>query len=241
MHALVMLAAVFAAPVGATQEPARGPSTLIAPPTATAPSADVVSGAVRSVSVAGDISLNLHGDGTPSSEIDCPTKDGPGIQLHVQGDVLMVTPMHEGRRTSGRCLLTLHAPGVEAVQLAGASKMRGGALSELTEVSVGGAANLDLRGLAAPSFRLNVAGAGTARLSGTVSEVELTIAGAANIDATDLDASSARLTSHGAGNIAATVRQVVHATSAGAGTITVYGKPATVHETTAGIGNVIVK
>jgi len=226
----------------ATQEPVRGPSTLMAPAAPARQTEGEPLDDFRRVMVAGAVDLNVHGDAkVASAEIDCPTRNGPGIQLHVQDDTLMVTPMHEDQRNTGRCVLTLRTSGLEGVQISGASKVRGGALSQLEAVQVGGAADLDLRGLGADTFELNVAGAGKARLSGKVDQATLVIAGAADIDATALTAKTAHLTTHGAGNIQATVKDTVHATSAGAGVITVLGGPDKVHQTTAGIGQVVVK
>ena len=177
----------------------------------------------------------------PTSEIDCSTKKGPGIQLDIQDETLMVTPMHKDSRTGGRCLLTLRASTVEQIQLTGASRVRGGALARLAEVDVGGAASLDLRGLAVPRFSLNISGAGSARLSGKVDHLEVVVAGAANIVAKDVSATSGTLTTLGTGNISATIHASVDATSAGAGTITIHGSPGTVNETVDGLGRIVVK
>lgn len=248
MHRLSLVASglvvgLAAAPASATQEPAKGPATLIAPGTPAPPKpAGTALGPFTRIQIAGDVDLNVHGDAKgASAEIDCPTRQGPGVQLVEQGQELMVTPMHEGERTGDRCVVTVHTSGLQALQIAGASKVRGGALATLSSVEVGGAANLDLRGLAAASFELTVAGAGKARLAGTVGEVKLVIAGAADIDARDLTAQTGHLTTQGAGNIRATVKSEVHATTAGAGLITVYGKPAKVHPTTMGVGRVELK
>jgi hypothetical protein len=225
----------------AAEEPASGPSTLIAPGTPKAQSSGDLLGSFRRVVVAGDIALNIHGDASvATSKIECSTKKGPGILLDIQEDTLMVTPLHTDSRTGGRCLLTLRASTVEHIELSGASRVRGGALAGLSEVEVGGAASLDLRGLSVSRFSLNISGAGKARLSGKVDHLEVVVAGAANIDAIDVLASTGTLTTLGTGNISATIQATVDATSTGVGTITIHGSPGTVNETVDGLGRVVV-
>ena len=218
------------------------PATLLAPRPLPASSESAGLEPFRVVRVAGDIALNVHGDAPEvSTAVDCPTQQGPGIQLRVEEDTLQVTPMHEGLRTSGRCTLTLRAPGVEQIELAGASRLRGGAMAQLSVVRVGGAANVDLRGLGAPAFSLEVSGAGKVRLAGAVDSLQVRVAGAANVDAKSLTTGSARLTTEGTGNIVSTVTRQVVAHSHGAGTITLLGAPEQVEESTAGLGKVVRK
>jgi len=218
------------------------PATLLAPRPLPASSEASGLDPFRVVRVSGDIALNVHGDAPEvSTSVDCPTQQGPGIQLQVQADTLQVTPMHEGLRTSGRCTLTLRAPGVEQIELAGASRLRGGAMAHLSAVRVGGAANVDLRGLGAPSFSLEVSGAGKVRLAGAVDRLQVRVAGAANVDAKSLATGSAQLTTEGTGNIVSTVTGHVVAHSFGAGTITLLGAPEQVEESTAGLGKVVRK
>jgi len=235
-----MLAFVLAVAT-ATQTP--GP--LVAPPNAQpAPkSTDAADpGAFTRVHLAGDIDLDVFSsESTRASTIDCPTSQGPGLQLQVQGDTLMVTPMHEGNRTSSTCKLILKVPTLAGIQVSGASTVRGGALKGLSDVQVAGAADLDLRGIQSDSFSLQVSGAGSARLSGKVDSVSLITAGAAAIQAKDLTAQTGVLKSAGAGNISATLKKSGQATSAGAGTITVYGQPESLQQAAHGVGRIVKK
>ncbi len=230
-------------PASANQEPASGPSSLMAPQAQGRPKATGTAlSPFEEIHLAGDVDLNLHGNASSATaEVDCPTHEGPGVQLNVQGDTLMITPMHEGRRTSGRCVVTVRAPGVEEILVSGASTVRGGALKDLEEVQISGAAHLDLRGLEADEFTLNIAGAGDAVLTGKVDEVELVIAGAASIDAKGLIAKEGELTINGTGSIKAHVTEEVEATANGGGTILVEGSPKESHPVSTGLGKVIVK
>ncbi len=236
MFALLLTVAVAAPSPGRLVSPPKVESTASSQPTLADP------GAFSRVHVAGDIDLDLFSsEPKRSAVIDCPTSEGPGLQLQVQGDTLMVTPMHTSQRTSGTCKLTLRAPTVAGIQVSGAAKVRGGALAGLQRVELAGSVELDLRGIQADNFSLTIRGAGSVRLSGKVDAVSLVSEGAAGIHAKDLLAQSGTLKTSGAGDITATLKTSGQATAAGAGSITVYGQPADLSEAASGMGQIIRK
>ena len=153
----------------------------------------------------------------------------------------MVRPQHEDRRTSGQCLATIRASGIEHLEVAGTSTTRGGALSDLTSARLAGAGSFDLRGLGAAEFGLQAAGAGLVRLSGAVETVKLEVSGAADIQAKRLVAQHATLKVTGSGTMDVTVRDSVHATSAGAGVITIHGQPSKVEQNAVGAGEIVLQ
>jgi len=231
MFALLLTVAV------ATQPP--GP--LVSPPKSKAPPQSTTAdpGAFSRIHLAGDIDLDVFSsESKRSATTECPTSQGPGVQLQVEGDTLMVTPMHQTQRTSGTCKLTLRVPSVAGIQVSGAAKVRGGALVGLRSVEAAGAVELDLRGIQADRFSLQISGAGSARLSGKVDSVSLVTAGAARINAKDLIAQDGVLKSAGAGDITATLKKSGQASSAGAGTIRVYGQPPQLTENASGVGRI---
>ena len=226
---------------------AQSPGTLIAPPRAkpaatATPGQTTDPGLFQRVHLAGDLALDVFsGEPTRASVIDCPTKNGPGLQLQVQDDTLMVTPMHEDQRTGSTCKLTLRTPTLAGIEVSGASKVRGGALTGLSEVKVAGAAQLDLRGIRSDAFSLKVNGAASARLSGKVDKLSLTAAGAADIDAKSLSAQSGQISSMGAGQITANVHQSADVTASGTAQITLYGQPQKLEKSVSGTGSVELK
>lgn len=226
---------------------AQSPGTLLAPSKAKpAPAATqgetTDPGLFQRVHLAGDLALDVFSsEPQRASVIDCPTKNGPGLQLELQGDTLMVTPMHEDARTGSTCKLTLRTPTLAGIEVSGASKVRGGALTGLSEVKVAGAAQLDLRGIRSDAFSLEVNGAASARLSGKVDTLSLTAAGAADIDAKSLSAQSGKVSSMGAGQITATVHQSADITASGAAQITLYGQPEKLEKSVSGTGSVELK
>ncbi len=193
------------------------------------------------VHVAGAVDLVLHGGAAAhSAEVDCPTKSGPGVQLQVQGQTLMITPQHEGRRTGG-CQVTLGAPVIAGVQISGAADVDGDGLVGLERVEVAGAGDLDLRGIDSPALALELAGAGDATLAGAVDRLTVGIAGAGDVDAKALSARAATLRISGAGDIDATVTESLDASTAGAGDIDVWGSPPQVQRPSRGIGRVSLR
>lgn len=221
---------------------AQSPGPLLAPPNARPPSNDpktTESTTFERVHLAGSIDLDVFSsEPKESSTIDCPTEKGPGLQLKVEGDTLMVTHLPKEQRTGSTCKLTLRVPTLTGIQISGKSTVRGGALTGLSDVKVSGAAKLDLRGIRSDSFTLEVKGAGTARLSGRVDAVSLTTAGDAAIDAKDLAAQTGTLASTGAGRITATLHQSATASAAGDAMILVYGQPDSLEQTISGSGRV---
>ena len=219
----------------------RGPSTLLS--SAAQPSSgNQLLPAFSTIQVAGDIHLNLFGGAIQrTADVRCPTPDGPGVTFELDGNTLMVRPQHEERRTSEICLAVIHASGVEGLEVAGSATIRGGALTELTDVQLAGSGSLDLRGLRTKRLALQAAGAGLVKLSGAVDTVTVEVSGAADIQAKHLVVQHGTLKVTGSGSIEATTRASVNAQTAGSGTITVHGQPPKVSQNALGDGEIVIR
>lgn len=204
------------------------------------PSGAAPSGAFTHVRVAGAVDLELTGRAkSHKTKVDCPTKNGPGVELKVQGSTLHISPRHEGRRL-GSCTVAVWAPRIESVEIAGAAEVEGRSLKGLEALVVAGAGEFELEGIDSDRLELQISGAGEAELEGRVGELKVSLAGAGEVEAKGLTARRAELSIAGAGEIEVTVTESVKASTAGAGDIDIYGSPKDVQRKTRGAGRVTV-
>lgn len=111
----------------------------------------------------------------------------------------------------------------------------------LTSIDLSGVVSLVATKLAGKSLDVEVSGVGSVVLSGAVDRLELEASGAATVDAQKLLTSSAKVEMSGAGEA------VVHATKqldvdlSGAGSVTAYGRPATIHKSISGVGSLSLR
>lgn len=198
------------------------------------------SGAFTHIRVAGAVDLDLTGRAkSHRTKVDCPTKNGPGVELKVKGSTLHVTPKHEGLRI-GRCRVAVWAPQISSVEIAGAADVEGRDLHGLEALAVAGAGDFDLVGIDSDRLELQISGAGEAELEGRTGVLKVSLAGAGEVEAKGLTARRAQLSIAGAGDIEVTVTEAVQASTAGAGDIDIYGSPKDVQKQTRGAGRVTV-
>lgn len=111
----------------------------------------------------------------------------------------------------------------------------------LTSIDLSGVVSLVATKLAGKSLDVEVSGVGSVVLSGAVDRLELEASGAATVDAQKLLTSSAKVEMSGAGEA------VVHATKqldvdlSGAGSVTAYGRPTTIHKSISGVGSLSLR
>ncbi len=111
----------------------------------------------------------------------------------------------------------------------------------LSEVSIPGASDFRLDGLANDSFKLNVEGASKFRATGRTGRLDIMLNGAGLVDARELRAGSASVVNNGAGAVTVHVSDALDATVNGVGTIDYYGDPKTVSPKVNGIGKITKK
>jgi hypothetical protein len=204
------------------------------------PTGAAASGAFTQIRVAGAVDLDLTGRAkSHKTKVDCPTKNGPGVELKVQGATLHISPKHEGLRL-GRCRVAVWAPQIAGVEIAGAADVEGRNMRGLEALAVAGAGDFDLVGIDSDRLEVQISGAGEAELEGRVGELEVSLAGAGEVEAKGLTARRAELSIAGAGEIEITVTEAVKASTAGAGDIDIYGNPKDVQRKTRGAGRVTV-
>ena len=109
---------------------------------------------------------------------------------------------------------------------------------QLRAVTVGGAGDVKINGLAGGDFALSLSGAGNALASGQVARLDIEMNGAGNIDFTQVTASDTHVQVNGAGNVEVTTTAALDATMNGVGTIRYGGPPSQVTTQLNGVGSI---
>ncbi len=107
----------------------------------------------------------------------------------------------------------------------------------LTDISISGLNQVDVKALSATSLHLAIDGAGRVKLAGQVDHLDASIDGAGNIDALDLLSSKANVNVSGAGNVSLHVIDQLNANVSGLGEVRYTGDPAVTSQIS-GVGHV---
>ena len=108
----------------------------------------------------------------------------------------------------------------------------------LTELSISGAAELELSGVHGERFELELSGASESTISGKVDRFEVDASGASDLGARGLEAKIVDIEISGAGDAEVFASERLDAEISGAGSIRYWGKPAEVHDQVSGAGSI---
>ncbi len=95
----------------------------------------------------------------------------------------------------------------------------------LRSLSIEGASDARIEGLAGGAFEVEVEGAGDVILLGRVDQLEIVIEGAADVEARELVAQDAEVSIEGAGDVALRVERSIEVDIEGAGDVRYWGNP----------------
>ena len=121
-----------------------------------------------------------------------------------------------------------------SVSGAGDVKMDGLAASRL-KVAMSGAGRIDCSGLSLESLSLALSGAGDVTLAGEAASADVLLSGAGSIDAAGFKVQTADIDLQGLGNATLWVTEKLTGSISGAGSVEYYGNPQTDFDTT-GVG-----
>lgn len=107
----------------------------------------------------------------------------------------------------------------------------------LTSIDLSGVVSLTAGRLAGKLLDVDISGVGSVVLVGAVEALHLEASGAASIDAQKLMTSVSAVELSGAGDATVTATKQLDVSLSGAGSITAYGKPATIHKSISGVGS----
>jgi hypothetical protein len=161
------------------------------------------------------------GAGARALEIEADDNLLPFIRTEVEGGRLRIRG-DRGMKTETMPLVRISVP-------------------DLKEVSVPGATDFRLDGLANDAFQLNVEGASRFRAAGRTGRLDIKLNGAGLVDARELRAASVSVVNNGAGTVSVHASDSLDATVNGVGTIDYYGDPKTVNPQVNGVGRITRK
>ena len=98
-------------------------------------------------------------------------------------------------------------------------------VTDLRQVTLSGAGNVQLQDLAAGDLQAVLSGAGSLAATGTADNLDLVLSGAGSFRGADLQAQTADVTLSGVGNAVVWVTNRLHATVSGVGWVDYYGDP----------------
>jgi hypothetical protein len=106
----------------------------------------------------------------------------------------------------------------------------------LRSIDLSGVVSLTASKLSGKSLDVDVSGVGSVVLSGAVEALRVESSGASNLDAQKLVTSTTAIELSGAGEATVHATKQLDVSLSGAGSVTAYGKPATIHKSISGVG-----
>jgi hypothetical protein len=113
--------------------------------------------------------------------------------------------------------------------------------TDLDDLEVSGAANVNVSGLSGEDLSLDASGASHIKVAGETSNMKIDVSGASKIDADDLATVDANVDASGAANVAVNVSGTLTADLSGASKVTYSGSPTSVEKKTSGAARVSAK
>jgi hypothetical protein len=98
-------------------------------------------------------------------------------------------------------------------------------VTDLSQITLSGAGNVQLEALAAGDLEAVLSGAGNLEAAGTAQHLNLVLSGAGSFGGADLQAQTADVTLSGVGNAVVWATERLHATVSGVGWVNYYGDP----------------
>lgn len=180
----------------------------------------------------GPVTLKIEVGGSPAGYAEGDREAIDRIRVDNGGDQLLVSIdrsnwMGEERHGSGKGVLHISTPSIEALSVIGAGDVTVDRVpgSRFTLILTG-AGRADVGGIAVDQLVVGINGAGTARLAGHASQLRIRSQGDGQVDGAALSAQDADTSLIGAGTIRLRSERTARNLLKGSGTIIIDGKPA---------------
>ena len=111
---------------------------------------------------------------------------------------------------------------------------------ELRSATVSGAGDMVLNGVSGESLELEISGAGDLSGDGAVDSLSVEVSGVGEAELKQLQSKKATVSVSGAGDATVFATESVDASVSGTGDVEVYGNPASVKQSTSGVGDVTI-
>lgn len=120
--------------------------------------------------------------------------------------------------------ITVTAPNISAISLAGSGDFTGDRLSgDKVVVDLAGSGNVNVAGITAASLEGNIAGAGDIKAAGKAGKAEWSVAGSGNVDAGAVTSETVEISVAGSGNVRVNATKTADVSIAGSGDVNVAG------------------
>jgi hypothetical protein len=120
--------------------------------------------------------------------------------------------------------ITITAPKVSSISLAGSGDFKGDKLSgDKVVIDLAGSGNVNVADIAALAIEGNVAGSGDIKAAGKAVKADWSIAGSGNVDASSIVSEDVEVSIAGSGDVRVNATKTVDASIAGSGDVTVTG------------------
>ena len=120
--------------------------------------------------------------------------------------------------------ITITAPRVSSVSLAGSGDFKGDKLSgDKVVIDLAGSGNVEVADITAPDVEGNVAGSGNIKVAGKAVKAEWSIAGSGNVDASFIVSEDVEVSIAGSGDVLTNATKTADVSIAGSGDVTVTG------------------
>ena len=112
--------------------------------------------------------------------------------------------------------------------------------TDLSEVAVSGAANLDIYDAKGEELKIKISGAASMSGNGEITNLKVSISGAGSIDLEDLKTKNVDVSVSGAAKATVHASDSIDASISGVGIITCHGNPTDVKKSTGGLGKISI-
>ena len=170
------------------------------------------------VTVGGSLDVDITIGGATKVEVIADDNLLPIIRTEVKGDQLVIDA-RDSYSTRSDVLVRITVP-------------------RLAALSVSGAADGVVRGVAGDALALAVSGSGSIKASGQTRRLSAQVSGSGDLHARDLRADTASASVSGSGDVDLTVRETLAASVSGSGSIDYWGKPGNVVRNISGSGTI---
>lgn len=111
---------------------------------------------------------------------------------------------------------------------------------DLKEVTVAGAASMDIEEAASDSLKIQVSGAAEVTGSGAVDQLDISISGAGSIGLKEMKSKDLKISVSGAASATVYASESLDAKLSGVGSISCHGNPENVEKSTSGLGTISI-
>jgi hypothetical protein len=194
----------------------------------------------QAIDVRGAVELRVRQAARQSVSVEADDNLLPMIETVVEGTTLKVGPRRGANmRPRQPIVVTVDVVQLKSIDAAGSSKVHVDGLEAPSfALTMAGAGEFRLRGLACGDLRIGISGSGDVEAAGRATSVSIDIAGSGDVRASALQSDDVRVRIAGSGDAAVQAARSLDVSIAGSGDVTYSGEPARLKTSVAGSGHI---